>query len=78
MLKLRWVAIFKGGVYGVEGDRSFLLLPRPAYGGAERLEIDGDWLVVFASVSLEHADPKLEVREVARYNRRTRELRVGS
>jgi hypothetical protein len=78
MLKLRWVAMFKGGVYGVERDRCFLLLPRPAYGGAERLEIDGDWLVVFASVSLEHVDPKLEVREVARYNRRTREIRVGS
>jgi hypothetical protein len=63
-LSLRWVAMFKGGVYGVQNGRSFLLVPQPAYGGAEQLELQGDWLVVSAG------------GEIARYNRRTKELLV--
>ena len=75
-LKLKWVAMFKAGVYGVQGGRSFLLLPRPAYSGAERLELDGDWLVIYATVLTSTEPAKSELRPVARYNRRTKDLRV--
>ena len=37
-LGVRWVAQFKGGIYAVQSGRSFLLLPRPGYRGADRLE----------------------------------------
>lgn len=63
---IRWAPMFKGGVYGIRGDRSFLLLPRPAYRGADELELQGDWLVIYA-----------EEKEVARYNRRTKELQTS-
>ena len=76
ILGVRWVAVFKGGVYGVQNDRSFLLLPRPEYGGAERLGFDGDWLVISAWRAIDGTDRTSQVRPVARYNRRTRELRL--
>ncbi|MBI4465863.1 MAG: hypothetical protein HY656_00345 [Acidobacteria bacterium] len=64
----RWVAMFKGGVYGARGEESFLLLPQPDYLGAGRLELEGDWLLIYGP-----GDPP---DLLARYNRRTRELRI--
>jgi hypothetical protein len=78
VLALRWVALFKGGVYGVQGERSFLLLPRPAYRGAERLQLEGEWLVVYATVTTDSTNPRPELQPVARYNRRSKELHVLS
>lgn len=75
-LGLRWLATFKGGVYAVQKDKSFLLLPTPAYRGAEKLEIHGDWLVIQASVQAGRDQNKIELRPVARYNRRTGELNM--
>ena len=68
LLGLRWVAMFKGGVYGVQDHRSFLLLPQPAYLGAAKLQFDGDWLLIYN----EEESPQV----LARYNRRTGELRI--
>jgi len=65
---LKWVAFFKGGVWGVKGESEFLLLPQPAYAGAQEMEIDGDWLVI-------HGDtPSPNPSVVARYNLRTKEM----
>lgn len=65
---LRWVAMFKGGVYAVQAQRSFLLLPQPTYLGAAKLRFEGDWLLIYD----EQEPPSL----LARYNRRTGELRI--
>src|SRR5262249_45990393 len=35
-LGLKWLSFFKGGVWGVQGDRAFLLVPQPSYLGAQR------------------------------------------
>ncbi len=64
----RWVALFKSGVWGVRDKRGFLLLPRPGYLGATKLEFAGDWLLIFG-------DPS-DDQPVARYNRHTQELRI--
>lgn len=69
---LKWVALFKGGVWGVRGNRGFLLLPQPAYKGSEKMEIDGDWLVIHG----DYESPSKEPRVVARYNRVTHELKL--
>lgn len=68
---LVWIAFFKGGVWGVQGKRAFLLLPRPDYKGAERMELLGDWLMIYGEHFRSSADPP-----VAKYNRRTGELRI--
>lgn len=75
-LGLQWVAMFKGGIYAVKKDESFLLLPHPAYGGAETLELQGDWLVAYATVIVDRAHGKSELRPVVRYNRRDGELKI--
>jgi hypothetical protein len=75
-LGLRWLATFKGGVYAVQKDKSFLLVPHPTYGGAEKLEIQGDWLVASAKVQIDRVTNKWELRPIARYNRRTGELHI--
>jgi hypothetical protein len=66
-----WVAFFKGGVWGVKDEHAFLLLPQPDYRGSEQMELDGDWLVVHGEMDFLAPAPI-----VARYNRRTRELRM--
>ncbi len=66
---VKWVAIFKGGVYGLRSDRAFLLLPQPAYQGASKLEFEGDWLLIYAQ-------PTNKLLPVGRFNRRTGELRI--
>lgn len=68
----KWIALFKGGVWGVQGERAFLLLPQPAYKGAEKLEFQGDWLVIYGDF------PDAAPSVVARYNRRTGELRMST
>jgi hypothetical protein len=67
---IEWIATFKGGIYGVSGDRSFLLLERPAYRGAEKLQLEGDWLAIYAR-------PETKLITVARHNRRTHELKIN-
>jgi len=63
---LTWVSLFKGGIWGLRGNRAFLLVPQLAYLGAQRLEIRGDWLLIYGR--LEQSQPNV------RYNRRTHEL----
>lgn len=70
-LGLTWLSFFKGGVWGVKGNRAFLLLPQPSYLGAQRLELRGDWLFIYGE--LEEPDDRPDVR----YNRRTHELRFS-
>lgn len=73
---MQWHATFKGGVYGIKHGRSFLLLPRPAYRGAEKLEMQDEWLVIYATaVTLRDID-KAELRPFARFNIRSRELLI--
>ncbi len=67
-----WLARFKGGVWGVDEGRAFLLLPRPDYRGSEKMELDGDWLVIHGEIDDISKPPAV----VARYNRRTHELRM--
>jgi hypothetical protein len=67
-----WVALFKGGVWGVRNNQGFLLLPQPAYRGSEQMELDGDWLVVHGEIEDFATPPPV----VARYDRRTRQLRM--
>ena len=66
---LQWIALFKGGVWGVRGNQAFLLLPQPAYTGAQKLEFQGDWLLIYGDAPL---GASLSV--LARYNRRTNEV----
>jgi hypothetical protein len=63
---LAWIAVFKGGVWGVRDTRAFLLFPQLAYTGAHKLEFQGDWLLIYGE----------EPWAVAKYNRRTKELDV--
>jgi hypothetical protein len=65
--RIHWLAESRGGVWGVQENRAFLLLPRPAYKGCERLEFDGEWLVIYGAKGGGYGDPT----PVARYNRRT-------
>lgn len=66
---LRWLSFFKGGVWGVRGNQAFLLVPQPSYLGAQRLELRGDWLLIYGEFVEPGARPDI------RYNRRTHELR---
>ncbi|HXT24815.1 MAG TPA: hypothetical protein VN749_08325 [Candidatus Eisenbacteria bacterium] len=68
-LSLKWLSFFKGGVWCVKGDRAFLLVPQPSYLGAQRLELRGDWLLIYGEVEDSTGRPEI------RYNRRTHELR---
>jgi hypothetical protein len=70
-LGLKWVSFFKGGVWGVKGDRAFLLVPQPSYLGAAILELRGDWLLIYGEVEDPPRPPDI------RYNRRTHELRYA-
>jgi hypothetical protein len=66
---LRWLSFFKGGVWGVNENRAFLLVPQPSYLGAQRLELHGDWLFIYTEVDeVNNRPPDI------RYNRRTHEL----
>jgi hypothetical protein len=66
---LRWLSFFRGGVWGVRGDRAFLLVPQPSYLGAQQMELDGDWLLIYGQLEEPQGPPTV------RYNRRTHELR---
>jgi hypothetical protein len=70
-LGLKWLSFFKGGVWGVKGNRAFLLVPQPSYLGAQRLELRGEWLFIYGEV--EEPDDRPDVC----YNRRTHELRYA-
>jgi hypothetical protein len=67
--QIKWFATFKGGVYGISGNMCFLLVTSPGYLGAEKLELAGDSLLVYTQ-SADDAVP------LARYNRRSKELRI--
>jgi len=70
---LRWVAEFKGAVWGVRGNRSFLIIPRPAHTGCDRLGFEGDWLLIYGvGFGMEEEKP------IARYNRRTHRLVIDT
>src|SRR5215469_7698485 len=67
---LNWVSFCRAGVCGVRGDHAFLLVPRPSYLGAVRLELRGDSLYIYGEV-----DEDADARPTITYNRRTGELR---
>ena len=69
---LTWLSRPRGGVYGVQEGRAFLLLPRRSYLGAEKLELQGDWLLIYDAGGIDEEPP----RPSARYNRRTRQLEL--
>lgn len=69
--EVHWVSLDRAGVWGIRGDRGFLLVPRTSYLGACRLEIKGEWLLGFEDCSTEDQEPDFQ------YNRRTRTLRVS-
>jgi hypothetical protein len=73
-LGLKWVATFKGGVYAIQKGKSFLLMPRPEYGGARKLELNGEWLLIYAGVFIDKEKKKMDVLAVAKYNRKSGEL----
>lgn len=73
-LGLKWVATFKGGVYAIQKGKSFLLMPRPEYGGARKLELNGEWLLIYADVFIDKEKKKMDVLAVAKYNRKSGEL----
>jgi hypothetical protein len=66
---IRWLSFFKGGVWGVRGNQAFLLVPQPSYLGAPRLELRGDWLLIYGELEESDGHPNI------RYNRRTHEIR---
>src|SRR6478736_233361 len=66
---IRWLSFFKGGVWGVRGNQAFLLVPQPSYLGAQRLELRGDWLLIYGELEESDGHPNI------RYNRRTHEIR---
>ena len=66
---VRWLSFFKGGVWGVRGNQAFLLVPQPSYLGAQRLELRGDWLLIYGELDESDGHPDI------RYNRRTHEIR---
>ena len=70
-LGLVWLSFFKGGVWGVKGNRAFLLVPQPSYLGAQRLELNGDWLFIDGELEEPKGGPDVQ------YNRRTHELRYA-
>jgi hypothetical protein len=70
-LGLTWLSFFKGGVWGLQGNRAFLLVPQPSYLGAQRLELRGEWLLIYGE--LEEPDDKPDIS----YNRYTHELRYA-
>jgi len=70
-LGLSWVAFSKAGVWGVKGKERFLLLPQPAYLGASKLQLSGEWLLIYGE-----AESDDEAQPVARYQRRTSKLEM--
>ena len=69
---LTWVSRPKGGVYGIQVDRAFLLVPRRSYLGAERLELQGDWLLIYD----DSGGDQSPAQPSARYNRLTQQLEL--
>lgn len=67
--KIRWVSLQRAGVWGIRGDRAFLLIPRHGYLGVCTLAIKGEWL-------LGDDDCASEDEPDVRYNLRTHELRI--
>jgi hypothetical protein len=82
----RWIGMQKGGVWGIRGDRAFLLAPQlsETFDGVESLSFDGDWLNAYGTiVGVEKIlDIDIEKSEIGgvrpsiRYNRRSRERHI--
>jgi len=70
--EMRWVSLQRAGVWGIHGNRAFLLAPRSSYLGVCTLTIKGDWLLGYETCSLEDEQPEPEVR----YNLLTHELQI--
>jgi hypothetical protein len=69
--QIRWVTLQRAGVWGIRGNRAFLLTPRSSYLGICTLTIKGEWLLGYDDCASEDA-PDLG------YNLRTHELRLTS
>ena len=67
--QIRWVSVQRAGVWGIRGNRAFLLVPRPSYLGVCTLVIKGDWLLGY-DACLSEDEPDV------RYNLRTHELQI--
>jgi hypothetical protein len=82
--KVRWVGMQKGGVWGIRGERVFLLAPQVSYTfeGIDGLRFEGDWLLAYGERQDARNVGKSEivsgdrVRPSIRYNRRTHELQI--
>jgi hypothetical protein len=81
---IRWVGMQKGGVWGIRGERVFLLAPQISYTveGIDGLRFEGDWLLASGETQ-DTSDarksefvPEDRIRPSIRYNRRTHELRI--
>lgn len=81
---LSWVGMVKGGVWGVRGNRVFLLTPQLSYTfeGVDNLRLEGDWLLAYGAAQDASDVGKSDsvsggrVRPSIRYNRRTHELQI--
>jgi hypothetical protein len=67
--EIRWVSLQRAGVWGIRGNRAFLLIPRPSYLGVCILTIKDEWLLGYDDCASEDAPD-------VRYNLRTHELRI--
>lgn len=72
--QMDWLSVHKGGVWGVQGQRAFLLLPRATYLGATEIRLDGDWLVMYGDPWCPHCPSHAEL---GRYHRRSHELVIA-
>jgi hypothetical protein len=81
---VRWVGMHKGGVWGIRGERVFLLAPQLSYTfeDIDDLRFEGDWLLAYGERQDASDFGKSEivsgdrVRPSIRYNRRTHELLI--
>jgi hypothetical protein len=71
--KIDWVSDYKGGVWGQDGNRAFLLLPRSSYLGATDMHIEGEWLLIYGDDCL----PAYSHEEIARYQLRLHQLKLA-
>lgn len=72
--RIEWFSVYKGGVWGIQGQRVFLLLPRASYLGSTDMQLDGDWLILYGDPWCDDCTSHMEL---ARYQLRSHELIVA-
>ena len=79
--QVRWIGLTKGGVWGIRGDRVFLLAPQlsETFDGIGSLRFEGDWLLAYGTgvSDVEKSEAPLgRILPTIRYNRRSHELQI--